>query len=137
MIRLDAPHRAARDVEVAVVPMINIVFLLLLYFLLAGQLTVTEGPEIELPVGGALNQVEPAATEILLDAAGTLWLGAQRVSVPELQRHLQQLSRESAAANVQVRADGRAEADALQRVLEACQAADVSNIRLATIGAAG
>lgn len=137
MIRLDAPHRAARDVEVAVVPMINIVFLLLLYFLIAGQLTVTEGPEIELPLGGALNQPEPAATAILVDAAGALWLGARQVSVTELQRHLQQISRESATARVLIRADGRAEADALQRVLEACQAADVSDIRLATIGAAG
>ncbi len=135
MIRLAAPHRAARDVEVAVVPMINIVFLLLLYFLIAGHLTVTEGPEIELPLGGAPGQPEPAATAILVDESGALWLGAHEVTAPELRQHLRELSQESPTAAVLIRADGRAEADALQLVLEACQAAGVGDIRLATIEA--
>lgn len=135
MIRLAAPHRAARDVEVAVVPMINIVFLLLLYFLIAGHLTVTEGPEIELPLGGAVSQPEPAATTILVDMNGALWLGTHEVTAPGLRQHLLELSRESTTGAVLIRADGRAEADALQLVLEACQAAGVGNIRLATIEA--
>ena len=135
MIRLAAPHRAARDVEVAVVPMINIVFLLLLYFLIAGHLRVTEGPEIELPLGGATNQPESAATTILVDMGGALWLGTHEVTVSELRQHLLELSLGSATGAVLIRADGQAEADALQMVLEACRAADVGNIRLATIEA--
>ena len=133
MIRLAAPHRAARDVEVAVVPMINIVFLLLLYFLIAGHLTTTEGPEIELPLGGAPGQPAPAATAIMVDETGALWLGAHEVTASELRQHLLELTRESSADAVLIRADGRAQADALQIVLEACQAAGVGEIRLATI----
>ena len=135
MIRLTAPHRAARDVEVAVVPMINIVFLLLLYFLIAGHLTATEGPAIELPQGGGPSQPEPAATAIMVDESGALWLGTLEVTASELHQHLLELSRESPTAAVLIRADGRAEADALQIVLEACQTAGVGQIRLATIEA--
>jgi biopolymer transport protein ExbD len=133
LIRLAAPHRAARDVEVAVVPMINIVFLLLLYFLIAGHLTITEGPEIELPLGGGPGQPEPAATAIMVDDTGALWLGAHEVTASELRQRLLDLSQGSPTAAVLIRADGRAQADALQIVLEACQAAGVGEIRLATI----
>ena len=135
MIRLAAPHRAARDVEVAVVPMINIVFLLLLYFLLAGRLMVTEGPGIELPTGGGPSQPEPAAVAVVVDENGAFWLGTRELTEPELREHLRTLSTEAAAASVLIRADGRAEADALQIVLEACQSAGVAEIRLATIQA--
>lgn len=135
MIRLSAPHRAARDVEAAVVPMINIVFLLLLYFLVAGHLTDTEGPQIELPLGGKSSQPGPAATVILVDESGAVWLGAREVGTLQLREHLLELSGKSATAAVLIRADGRADVDALQTVLQACQAAGVGEIRLATIEA--
>lgn len=135
MIRLAAPHRAARDVEVAVVPMINIVFLLLLYFLIAGHLTVTEGPELELPLGGGPGQPEPAATAVMVDAGGTFWVGSGEVTESELRQQLQALTIESSSATVLIRADGRAEANALQIVLEACRSAGVTEIRLATVEA--
>jgi biopolymer transport protein ExbD len=135
VIRLAAPHRAARDVEVAVVPMINIVFLLLLYFLLAGRLMVTEGPGVELPTGGGPRQPEPAAVAVMVDENGAFWLGTRELTEPELRQHLQALSHEASAAGVLIRADGRAESAALQIVLEACQSAGVAEIRLATIQA--
>lgn len=135
MIRLSAPHRAARDVEVAVVPMINIVFLLLLYFLVAGHLTNTEGPRVELPLGGTPSQPGPAAAIILVDKSGALWLGSREVGALQLREHLLGLSGNSATAAVLIRADGRADAEALQTVLQACQAAGVGEIHLATIEA--
>jgi biopolymer transport protein ExbD len=113
--------------------MINIVFLLLLYFLLAGQLMATSGPEVRLPLGGATGQAEPAATVVMLDASGGLWVGARQLTEPGLRQHLVALVRDSAAAGVLIRADGRADADALQVVLEACRTAGVREIRLATI----
>lgn len=135
MIRLSAPHRAARDVEAAVVPMINIVFLLLLYFLIAGQLMVSAGPELELPRGGGPGQAEPAATAVMVDESGAFWVGAREVTASGLRQHLRALAQESAAAAVLIRADGRADADALQIVLEACRTAGIGEIRLATIEA--
>ena len=135
MIRLTAPHRAARDVEVAVVPMINIVFLLLLYFLIAGHLTMTEGPEVTLPLGGGPSQAEPAATAVMVDESGVFWLGTLEVTQSELRQHLRALARSATTASVLIRADGRAEADALQIVLEACREAGVGEVRLATIEA--
>jgi biopolymer transport protein ExbD len=115
--------------------MINIVFLLLLYFLIAGRLMVTEGPEIDLPLGGGPGQAEPAVTVVKVDDTGAFWVGTQELTESELRRHLRALHKDASAGAILIRADGRAEADALQIVLEACQGAGVGDIRLATIEA--
>ena len=133
MIRITTPLRGVGNVDVAVVPMINIVFLLLLYFLVAGRLTDTAGPVIELPSGGGAAATAPPATILTVDAGGAIYLGSKAVSDEELRRYLGSLPSSARLHHLQLRADSRADTAAVHRVMDACREAGIVSVEIATL----
>jgi biopolymer transport protein ExbD len=133
VIRITTPLRGIGNVDVAVVPMINIVFLLLLYFLVAGKLTDTAGPVIELPGGGGAAAMAPPATVLTLDAEGSIYLGAELISDEELSSYLGSLPASARLHHLQLRADSRADTAAVHRVMDACREAGIVAVEIATL----
>lgn len=133
MIRITTPLRGIGNVDVAVVPMINIVFLLLLYFLVAGQLTDTTGPAIELPSGGGAAATAPPSTVLTVDAEGAIYLGAETVSDEDLRRYLGSLPAAARLHHLQLRADSRADTAAVHRVMDACREAGIVSVEITTL----
>jgi biopolymer transport protein ExbD len=133
VIRISTPLRGVANVDVAVVPMINIVFLLLLYFLVAGQLTDTAGPVIELPSGGGAASTAPPVTVLTLDAAGSIYLGAEALGDGELSRYLGSLPASARLHHLQLRADSRADTAAVHRVMDACREAGIVAVEITTL----
>ncbi len=119
----------------SVVPMINIVFLLLLYFLVMGRLTDKSGPAIELPVGGGARD-PAAATEVLhIDRAGRVLAGDRVLGEAALARYLAERVQPARLQHVIVRADARANAAALHTVMKACRAVGIGTFELTTVAA--
>jgi biopolymer transport protein ExbD len=133
LIRITTPLRGVGNVDVAVVPMINIVFLLLLYFLVAGRLTDTAGPVIELPGGGGAAATAPPATVLTVDAEGAIYLGAEAINDAELRSYLGALPAAARLHHLQLRADSRADTAAVHRVMDACREAGIASVEIATI----
>ena len=133
MIRITTPLRGVGNVDAAVVPMINIVFLLLLYFLVAGRLTDTTGPVIELPSGGGAAATAPPVTVVTLDAGGAIYLGAEEISDEDLSRYLASLPASARLHHLQLRADSRADTANLHRVMDACREAGIVSVEIATL----
>jgi len=124
--------RSHRSVDDSVVPMINIVFLLLLYFLVAGRLTAEDGPPTQLPMGGGMKQPAPATLVIYVLSDDTISINGATVDDDELNRHLA-FAASGAFAHIVVRGDGSASTDALHRILDAGRAVEITSIELATI----
>ena len=132
MIRIQ-PSSRERNVEVAVVPMINIVFLLLLYFLVAGRLLDTSGPAIELPLGGGQRAAAPPVAVLVIDSAGMVFVGDRVLADTDLRAYLASLPRGVGSQHVLVRADGRADASVVHEVMDACREAGITLVELATL----
>lgn len=113
--------------------MINIVFLLLLYFLVAGRLMDPSGPAIELPFGGGQRATAPPVATVIIDAQGVVFLGNRPVTAEALRMHLDALPTTVGTQHVLVRADGRADASVVHDVMDACRAVGVNVIELATL----
>ena len=65
MIRLSRPQARARDHDDKLVPMINVIFLLLMFFLIAGNLRPLFGKEQLVP--RSLSESLPGATLFVVD----------------------------------------------------------------------
>ena len=133
MIHFESRGNSIRSVDVSVVPMINIVFLLLLYFLIAGRLTDVSGPEIRLPFGGGAKTTVPEAAVLHIDAADGVYAGTKRLDLAELRALLTRLAQGSTTPHLVLRADQNATVGALQRVMDVCRAAGITVIELATL----
>ena len=127
------PERPRREPEEGTVPMINIVFLLLIFFMVAGTLT----PESPLSVDPAASEAGETAPEepirVLIGAEGRLALGGAVVDSHEaLRRRLQQRLEDSPERPVAIRADAEADAARLLEVMDDLRAAGAERARLIT-----
>lgn len=130
---------APRDTPENVVPLINIVFLLLMFFLLAGTLAPRPPVEFE-PVTTALQPAaDPPAGAVYVAADGRLFYGEGEVTLDTLGETLRKELNEGARedAPLQVVLDRRLRGAALFAVIEALSGAGVERMTLITDRDAG
>ncbi|MYG12071.1 MAG: hypothetical protein F4171_04670 [Gammaproteobacteria bacterium] len=134
MMRLALKPRARRTVDIAVVPMINIVFLLLLYFLVAGRLTENTGPTVQLPIGGTNKNPAPITLTVHVTASDGISINGKAMDEAALRRAFAVVGNQP-SHHVLIRADARASAQALHQIMAAGDAEGLRSFELATLEA--
>ena len=127
--RLARKRRRADDADDRVLPLINIVFLLLIFFMVAGRLVAGDPFKIEPPT--SVHEGLPVADAMLLliGADGTLALNGETMSED---RAVAAIAR-AASTQVNIKADGAAEAVAFVRLIERLKNAGVTSVTLMTV----
>ncbi|MGX0878282.1 biopolymer transport protein ExbD [Roseovarius sp. MBR-154] len=121
-----ATPRRRRPSE-AIVPMINVVFLLLIFFLMSAQITPPAPFDVTLPESASDNAARPADT-LYMDAQGRLAFNAARGEAV----YDAIAARAVPDTPLQIRADARLEAQALTRLLPELAARGIAEIELLT-----
>ena len=127
------PKRRHRiKVEVPLTSLIDIVFLLLIYFLLTTNFMVEEGIKIKLPhASAAAPQTEEVIT-IYVDQQGTAFLGTEEVSLAKLLDRLRDMIGGHENKLVVIRADRRVILNKAVKVMDIAKAAGAGRLCLAT-----
>lgn len=131
MIRLQARRRHPGSADDRLIPMINVIFLLLMFFLVSGRVSERLGEDILSPESLSTAPLPAAATELVLREDGVLLLAEVVVPVGELRARL--LAAGALDAGLRLRADARLEAARLLPALEALRAAGVERVALVTV----
>ena len=114
------PTRLRRkDDDERILPLINVVFLLLIFFMLAGHLAASDPFEIA-PPRSASDDGRLALDGVEIEEAGLVALVAVRVA-------------ESASLRVQFKADGRSDATQAVAIMEQLREAGVKRLKLLTV----
>lgn len=118
-----------RNDDERVLPLINVVFLLLIFFMIAGQLSATDAFRVQ-PAESA-SEGEPEAQDVLVLVArdGRLALDGEELEAAALEAALR--GRED--VRVRLKADGRARATEVVAVMERLRAAGVGRLHLLTV----
>ncbi|SDH22196.1 ExbD/TolR family protein [Roseospirillum parvum] len=115
--------------EPGVLPLINVVFLLLVFFLLAGQLVAADPFAVRPPVSSAPGDGAPAVPTILLAADGRLAvLGGEEAGRDPLAG----LLADGPPPLVRLKADGRVSAERVTRLLRRLEGLGVARVHLLT-----
>ena len=120
---------ARRPARESVVPLVNIVFLLLIFFLLAGTLRTPDAAEIDPPEQIAGAMLGEGAVTLVLDRQGVVTFEGRSVRREDLADALSPVLR---AGPVQLRADRRASAEHLLPLLEALERLGFRDVALVT-----
>lgn len=129
--------RSRRASEENVLPLINIVFLLLIFFMIAGALSVSAPFPLDPPATRAAAETDPPRDGIAIAADGRLAFGGQRLELTALAERARSWRNDAAPGDVlAVRADAGASTDRLLGVIDVLREADIETIRLLTIGGA-
>jgi biopolymer transport protein ExbD len=122
--------------EINLTPLIDVVFLLLIFFMVSTTFEHQSRIEIELPEATAQpDKPEDESLEILIDAQGRYFLGDQQVVNTELKTlkgAIRKAVGEREAMPVIIRADARTPHQAVVRALDATSQLGLVHISLAT-----
>lgn len=111
-------------------PLINIVFLLLIFFMLVGALTVPDARNVLPPASVSAFQPSDKGMEIVIDDSGTILVNDTARTLSAL---VQVLTGEGAPETVRLKADASIDANGVLDVLEVLRQAGVRNVQLVTV----
>ena len=122
--------------EINLTPLIDVVFLLLIFFMVSTTFEHQSRIQIELPEATAeASKPDDESLEILIDAQGRYFLGEQQVVNTELNTlkgAIREALGERESVPVMIRADARTPHQAVVRALDATSQLGLVNISLAT-----
>ncbi|MDD9817816.1 MAG: biopolymer transporter ExbD [Gammaproteobacteria bacterium] len=128
--------RSAESVDINLTPLIDIVFLLLIFFMVSTSFQRESEIEITLPQAGPeLLEVQPETIEIAVDADDRIYVNQVQIvnsSTRTVREALQELTLEAEDPTLVVNADARATHQAVIRVMDAARQLGLQRITFAT-----
>ena len=127
-----AQRKPRYGVQVPMTSLIDIVFLLLIYFLLTTNFMVDEGISVKLPQAQASAPQTEEVITVFVDAQGRTFMGNQPVALDLLFDRLREQLASRAADLVVVRADRSVILNQAVKVMDIAKAAGAGRLVLAT-----
>ncbi|MDQ7016286.1 MAG: biopolymer transporter ExbD [Gammaproteobacteria bacterium] len=118
--------------EISMAPLVDVVFLLLIFFMVTTVFPDNEGVVIEKPRSENSAALPERPFRIQLDQAGQAYLKKQPVSLLDLTRLIAIESKIKADLSVMLQVDRRATAEMLMAVVDAAKAGGAQSLAIAT-----
>ena len=128
------PRRPQNDEE-RILPLINVVFLLLIFFMLAGRLTVSDPFEVRPPSSTNKHPSHDSEVTVLIGADDQLALNGELVSGKALEKAVAKRIRAGGPTMVRLKADGQAKGRRVVAIMDRLRNAGVKKLRLVTVPA--
>lgn len=112
------------------IPMINLVFLILTFFLIAGTIRAADPLEVEPASARSAGAVDPRDPVLYVDAAGSIAFAGERVSLDEVVGLIKRALEGDPDATLQIKADRATKAHVVLPLLARLQVAGVSSVQL-------
>lgn len=130
---LNRPRRRNQSgVQIPLTSLIDIVFLLLIYFLLTTNFLVEEGIKIKLPQAKAAAPQTEEVITVYVDPEGRAYIGTEEVSLAALFDRLKAMIGTNEDSLVVVRADRTVVLNKAVKVMDIAKAAGAGRLCLAT-----
>ena len=123
---------APADSEENVLPLINIVFLLLIFFLIAGALTIPDLFPVEPPVSDSETPAAPVETIVLIGADGQISLQNELIAADQLHALARAIIKQKPLQPFKLKADSQAASGQVIRAIAALRNAGVQQTLLIT-----
>ena len=130
-MRFQSPR--PRSDEERILPLINVVFLLLIFFMLAGRLAATDPFPVKPPASASDGEAGVRDLVVLVAADGRVAVDGEPVAPEALGDVLTARLARDGATRVQLKGDARAEAVHVVAIMEQLRDAGVERLRLLTV----
>lgn len=129
---LDIPTRR-RDGNDRLIPLINVVFLLLAFFMVAGTIRAADTLKVDVPGVRSTGTIEGNAVTLYIDAAGTIALGHETMPLEAAITRLRDHVSDDPDVLVYLKADRTSPSDVILPVLRQLSDAGVTRLQLVAV----
>ena len=121
------------DVEVNMTPMLDIVFIMLIFFIVTAVFVKDTGIVVNRPEANTANDVKRISTLIGVNAAGEIWINKEQLSLEEVYPVVAKLRQENPKGNIVITADAEADATVVVQVIEQLNLLGITGTTIATV----
>lgn len=112
-------------------PLIDMVFILLVFFVVNTSFVKETGVEIQRPSAKSAVKQEQATILIAVNRDGEIWIDKQQVDLRALRGHIERLHAESPEGSVVVLADSESETGIVMQVVDQARLAGIAKVAVA------
>lgn len=131
------PQHTQKSGDDNLIPLINIVFLLLIFFMIAGQISNTQNDTVDPPVSNSDKPISRETMVLALESDNTLTLDGEIISLEVLPERLTRRTGDTTPPTISVKADKALKASDLDRLFDVLRAQGITTITLYTKQAEG
>ena len=125
------PRRKQKDMGIEMGPLMDIVFILLIFFVVTSSFTRETGVDVTKPQAQSASQLEKENLLIAITREGTIHMNERQVDLASLQDILKQSLAKAPDREAVVIADKESETGVLVQVIDMCNLAGVKKVSIA------
>ena len=130
-MEFNLPRRKQKDVGIEMGPLMDIVFILLIFFVVTSSFTRETGVDVTKPQAQSASQLEKENLLIAITREGTIHMNERQVDLASLQDILKQSLARAPDREAVVIADKESETGVLVQVIDMCNLAGVKKVSIA------
>ena len=124
-------NAAQEDANVDITPMLDVVFIMLIFFIVTATFIKLSGIEVNAPTASTSVVQEQANILVAIDEQNRIWIDRREVDFRALRANIERLHAENPKGTVVIQADRLSNNDTLIKVMDASRRAGVYDIALA------
>jgi biopolymer transport protein ExbD len=118
--------------EINLTPMLDVVFIMLIFFIVTASFIKEAGIQVERPGAQTAEKQEDAAILIAISANDEIWIDRKEMDPRAVRGMIERLHAENPKGSIVIQADEESTNEMLVIVMEAAKQAGVANVAIAT-----
>ncbi|GJL95472.1 MAG: biopolymer transporter ExbD [Hyphococcus sp.] len=132
MARRSTFQQAAEEEDVNVTPLLDIVFIMLIFFIVTSTFVKEPGVEVERPEAVTAEDRRTASIIVAISADDEIWINKEQVELEEVRTAVQQLRIENPKGTAVIQADSKSKSRLLVEVVNQIRATGLTDIAVST-----
>ena len=120
------------DNEINLTPMLDVVFIMLIFFIVTASFIKEAGIQVERPDAPTADKQEDAAILIAISGNDEIWIDRKEMDPRAVRGVIERLHAENPKGSIVIQADEESTNEMLVIVMEAAKQAGVANVAIAT-----
>ena len=120
------------DNEINLTPMLDVVFIMLIFFIVTASFIKEAGIEVDRPEATTWDKMEDANILIAISPEDEIWIDKKVIEPRAVRPTIERLHAENPKGSIVIQADAESTNEALTVVMEAAKQAGVTNVAIST-----
>lgn len=124
-------QKASDDVGVDLTPMLDVVFIMLIFFIVTASFVKESGLDVNRPDAATAERKERGNILVAISDSDQIWIDRRQVDARAIRAHIERMHAENPQGSVVIQADKNSRTGLLVQVMDAARLAGVDNVSLA------
>lgn len=121
------------ELSVDITPMLDVVFILLIFFVVTASFVKESGIEVNRPQAQTTVNQEGVTILVGINSDDTIWIANRQMAINNVRPTLERLHAENPQGAVVIQADRDSRTEILVGVMDAARAAGINNVAIASV----